>query len=266
MIVAIVLAVIIALWLFICAPTLKCRRAREYSDVMFAHRGLHSDDCAENSLNAFDRACKAGYGIELDVQFTRDGQLVVFHDDNAVRMTGKDELIRNMTLEEIKGLSLVTDGSAIPTLAEVLETVGGRVPLLVEIKTCPRIRELTDATAEMLKGYSGRYVIESFNPFCLDQLRKNAPEVIRGQLVTGRNEYKRDQSGVVAFALSQLLINVLARPDFIAYNKKAPTTPGLWLHRHVFRTPMAAWTITDAADAKSLSEKSVMPIFEKCRP
>ena len=212
MAIAIVILVLLAIWLFLCAPSTKCRRVSEYAGIKFAHRGLHSDNCAENSLEAFRRACEAGYGIELDVQFTSDKQLVVFHDDNAVRMTGRDELIRNMTLAEVRELKLNTDGSSIPTLAEVLNTVNGRVPLLVEIKTCPGIRALTDATADMLSGYIGKYVIESFNPFCLDQLRKKHPEVIRGQLVTGRKEYKRDQSGIVAFALSQLLINVLAVP------------------------------------------------------
>jgi len=261
-----VLIAVILIWLFLCSPNMRCKRAADYTGTKFAHRGLHSGDCAENSIDAFERACRAGYGIELDVQFTKDKQLVVFHDDNALRMTGCNRLIREMNLDEVRALRLVTDKSPIPTFREVLDTVNGRVPLLVEIKTCPGIRELTEATAAMLAGYEGRYVIESFNPFCLSALRKCAPDVIRGQLVTGRKEYLKDQAGFVAFALSQLLLNVIARPDFIAYNAKSPVTVGLWLHKKLFRTPLAAWTITDKTQTAALSAKGTMPIFEKCKP
>ena len=254
-----------AIWLFLCAPSSKRSRASKYSGVKFAHRGLHSDDCAENSLEAFDRACEAGYGIELDVQFTSDKELVVFHDDSAVRMTGRDELIRNMSSDEVRELTLRTDGSSIPSFAEVLGIVNGRVPLLVEIKTCPNVKALARAVADALREYKGSYIIESFDPICIAELRRYAPEMIRGQLVTGRKDY-RGQHGIVAFALSQLMINILARPDFIAYNAGVNCTSGLWLHKHIFRTPLAAWTITDAEQSRRLSDKGIMPIFEKCRP
>ena len=72
----------------------------------YAHRGLHGDGAPENSLEAFRRACDAGYGIELDVQTTRDGVVVVFHDYNLSRMTGKDALLTDLTLAELKALRL----------------------------------------------------------------------------------------------------------------------------------------------------------------
>ena len=144
----------------------------------------------------------------------------------------------------------------------ILATVNGRVPLLVEIKTCRDIKALTYATADILRKYSGKYVVESFNPICLSHLRKYAPEMVRGQLVTGRTDYK-DQSGVIAFLLSQLMLNVIARPDFIAYSHLAPMNAGLWLHKKLLRTPSAAWTITDVGLYNSLIARGEMPIFEK---
>lgn len=260
-VIAAIVAVLVVGWLFLCAPSGKRRRTDKYAGVMFAHRGLHCENVSENSLAAFERTCEHGYGIELDVQFTKDKQIVVFHDDNAVRMTGRDALIRNLTLEEVRALKLKDDDSGIPTFAEVLAAVNGRVPLLVEIKTCPGVKELTRATVDMLREYKGDYIVESFNPICVAELRKYAPEIIRGQLVTGRKDYK-DQSGVVAFLLSQLMLNVIARPDFIAYNAKAPVTAGMQLQKKLFRTPLAAWTITNAVQVVQLSKDGIMPIFE----
>ncbi len=265
LIVACFLPAIILLWLFLCMPAAGKKRARRYEGVKFAHRGLHSDDCAEDSIAAFERACEAGYGIELDVQFTKDGEIVVFHDDSALRMTGKDELVGNMDLSELKKLDLITDGSKIPSFKETLAAVNGRVPLLVEIKTCRDIKRLTRAVVDMLRDYEGDYIVESFNPFCIAELRKYAPEMIRGQLVTGRRDYK-GQSAIAAFLLSELLLNVVARPDFVAYNHKVSDTAGLWLNRKVFRIPLAAWTIVDADEAVRLSENGVMPIFERSLP
>lgn len=264
MIFLIILAAAAVLWLFICMPNPACRRATRYKGTAFAHRGLHDPSTAENSLAAFAKACEAGVGIELDVQFTKDRQLVVFHDNDLLRMTGTDAAVNSLTLDEIRSLRLVTDGSSIPTLREVLDTVAGRVPLLVEIKSCSEIKQLTLATAEMLRGYNGDYVIESFNPICLMHLRRNFPHVIRGQLVTSRDDYK-DQSGAVAFLLSQLMLCVIARPDFVAYNQNAPVSAGMWLHKKLFRTPMAVWTVTDEAKYREAISGGEMPIFENIR-
>ena len=261
MLILIVAAVLLAVWLFLCMPSPACRRARAYRGTAFAHRGLHDVATAENSLNAFEKACAAGVGIELDVQFTKDRQLIVFHDNDLLRMTGKNAAVSELTLDEIRALHLVTDGSAIPTLAEVLETVNGLVPLLVEIKSCRDIKQLTVATAEALRNYNGAYVVESFNPLCLMHLRRLFPEIIRGQLVTTRDDYK-DQSGVLAFLLSQLMLCVLARPDFVAYNQNGPISAGLWLHKYIFRTPLAAWTVADNAKYTASLSRGEMPIFE----
>ena len=94
LILAIIIA-LIALWLIMCAPSRQRARCRAWKGTLFAHRGLYGDDCAENSLGAFERACRAGYGMELDVQFSRDKKLVIFHDDDLMRMTGVEGAVRD---------------------------------------------------------------------------------------------------------------------------------------------------------------------------
>ena len=262
MIIIIIIVLLAAVWFFMCMPNPGFSRARKFAGTPFAHRGLHDETCAENSLAAFEKACQAGVGIELDVQFTADKKLIVFHDNDLLRMTGRNALVRDLTYDEICSLKLVTDGSPIPTFEEVLACVNCRVPLLVEIKSCRDIKQLTLATAEMLAGYKGSYFVESFNPICLLHLRKYFPGIIRGQLVTSRNDYK-DQSGVVAFLLSRLMLNFLARPDFIAYNHKAPMNFPMWFIKKLLHTSMASWTITDKSLHQALIARGEMPIFEK---
>ena len=97
----------------------------------FAHRGLWSESVPENSLAAFTLAAKAGYGIELDIQLSKDGRIVVFHDYDLKRMCGVDRKLADMTLEELKACRLRGTSEQIPTLVEVLQLIDGKVPLLI---------------------------------------------------------------------------------------------------------------------------------------
>ena len=105
-----------------------------YKSVKFAHRGLHDGGRAENSLSAFSAAVAKGYGIELDVRLCKSGELVVFHDPTLNRVCGVDGRVIDMTAEELSRVSLSGTGEGVPTFAKVLQTVGGAVPLLIEIK------------------------------------------------------------------------------------------------------------------------------------
>ena len=261
----IILILIALLILFILAPSRKCRRADPWRGTAFAHRGLHGGEIPENSLEAFDAACRAGFGIELDVQLSKDGCVVVFHDDTLVRMTGDPRRVDETDLSDLRALRL--DGKAqIPTFEEVLARVAGRVPLLVEIKNGKRNAELCEKTVALLKKYDGAYVTESFNPLILRWLKKNAPEIIRGQLVGPKKDYlESDFSLWLAAALSTLSLNFLARPDFVAYDVSlrfaAPR-----IQRALFRTPMAAWTVRDEATFRACKDRGEMPIFEGFLP
>lgn len=185
----------------------------------FAHRGLHKKDktVPENSLAAFERASAYGYGMELDVQLSKDGQVVVFHDDTLNRVCGVDSRVDEKTYDELRQMSLCGSTQTIPLFSEVLKTVRGRGPLIVELKNGKRNEELCEKTYALLSKYSGEYCIESFNPFIVRWFKKNAPEVIRGQLANPPKDYNGEVGPLTAVILGSCLLNFLARPQFIAY-------------------------------------------------
>ena len=110
-----VLLLLFSLFLFLVAPSRRRSQMEKYKNVRYAHRGLHGNGAAENSLTAFSRAVEAGYGIELDVRLSSDGELVVFHDDTLERITGKEGRVDSYTLTELQSLSLSGTGDTVPT-------------------------------------------------------------------------------------------------------------------------------------------------------
>lgn len=256
---------LLALYFWMVAPSGGCKRARKWGGTAFAHRGLHNDVVSENSLGAFEAACNRGFGIELDVQLTRDGRLVVFHDDNLQRMTGDTRRVDALDFDQLQALPL-PDGSRIPAFEAVLRCVDGRVPLLVELKNGKQNQLLCQKTLECLRGYKGPYIVESFNPMILRWFKQNAPEIIRGQLVSEKASYMPDFSVFVAVILSNLALNMLARPDFVAYDVSAEGFYAPRIQRKLFSTPLAAWTVTDSNLYDELIDRGEMPIFEGFLP
>ncbi|MCA0870853.1 phosphodiesterase [Seohaeicola saemankumensis] len=163
--------------------------------VPLAHRALHdlTQQRPENSRAAIRAAVAAGYGIEIDLQLTSDGQAMVFHDYDMARLTGVSGPIRRITAAEAQDIALSGgDGETIPTLPEVLALVAGQVPLLIEIKDQdggmgPDIGPLEAACARALAGYAGPVAVMSFNPYSVAEMARLAPDVPRG-LVTSAYE------------------------------------------------------------------------------
>lgn len=184
----------------------------------FAHRGLHTEDKSipENSLAAFEAAAVRGYGIELDVQLSKDGQVVVFHDDTLNRVCGVDARVDEMTYEELQTLRLCETEYTIPLFSEVLACVDGRGPLIVELKTGKRNRELCEKTYALLKAYAGDYCIESFHPAMVAWFRFHAREVLRGQLAGPALERFNGKNTIMHIA-GNCMLNFIGRPQFIAY-------------------------------------------------
>lgn len=205
---------------FLCAPAKVDEEAyAPFQNRNFAHRGLHNLEkgIPENSIAAFNAACEAGYGSELDVQLTKDGQVVVFHDDDLKRVCGVDARVDSKTLEELEELRLLGTEQGIPLFTEVLAAVNGRTPLIVELKTGPNNDELCEKTYEILAGYEGEYCIESFDPRIVRWFRINAPEIVRGQLACSIEGYGKSENKVMSYLMSRCLLNFLGRPQFIAY-------------------------------------------------
>lgn len=253
--------------LFLIWPGRSTKEMRApFSGRNFAHRGLHNREktVPENSLPAFRAAADAGYGIELDIQFSKDGQIVVFHDDTLDRVCGITGRVDEYTFEELKGFSLCGTKERIPLFSEVLEAVGGRVPLIVELKNGKRNSELCRQGYELLRVYDGEYCVESFNPFIVGWFKKHAPEVLRGQLSAPASEFEGQAPAYQAFFLANVLSNVVARPHFIAYEKK--TLPFLvWLSERL-GAMRVVWTVRGNDPAAQIARCNDAVIFELYRP
>lgn len=242
------LVVIFLLYLFLVAPRNR-KEMNKFKTVMYAHRGLHNDERAENSMSAFKSAVASGYGIELDVRLSKDGKLVVFHDDTLDRVCGREGKVIDFTSEELAGFSLNGTSDGVPLFTDVLKLVDGKVPLLVEIKEDPGVSAVSKATCEILKEYKGEFIIESFNPLSLSTVKKEYPEIPRGILSQRYYEYEQYRKPLY-FLLQTLLLNFLCRPAFIAYDHRHARAFGLRFIRTVFGTPTLAWTVRSADEEK----------------
>jgi len=217
----IVLAVLAVIYVFLVAPRMSGKPDRSaLMGVHYAHRGLfdNDSDAPENSLNAMRKAVEAGYGIEFDIQLSRDGVPVIFHDASLKRMCGVDGKVWDYTLEELQKMKLANSNETIPTLEQVLDVVDGKVPLIIEYKMDRVDTKVCELGNAILENYNGVYCIESFHPFAVKWYRDHRPDVIRGQL--SQDFSKTDYKGIQYWAMTHLLLNFLTRPDFIAYNHK----------------------------------------------
>ena len=213
-------AAAVGLPLFLVAPgSVTKRQKAPFYGRSFAHRGLHSEDKSipENSLEAFRLAARAGYGVELDVQLSRDGQVVVFHDDTLDRVCGVHARVDEKSFDELRLLRLCGTEQRIPLLTEALDAIRGRGPLIVELKNGRSNRELCEKTYAILSDYEGQVCIESFHPMIVRWFRRHAKDLVRGQLATTVRDYGDAVKKPTAFLLSRCLMNFLSRPQFIAY-------------------------------------------------
>ena len=228
-------AAAVGVQLFLIAPGGVTKRQKApFYGRSFAHRGLHSEDKSvpENSLEAFRLAAAAGYGVELDVQLTKDGQVVVFHDDTLTRVCGVNARVDEKTYNELRLLRLCGTEQRIPLLTEALAVIRGKGPLIVELKNGRRNRELCEKTYAILSDYEGQVCIESFNPMIVRWFRFHARDLVRGQLATTVKDYGDSTSKPTAFLLSRCLLNFLSRPQFIAY-KIGYRPPSVRLAEHL---------------------------------
>ena len=253
-----------ALPVFLSAPGRAAQRQKApFFGANIAHRGLHSRDKSvpENSLEAFRLAAEAGYGAELDVQLSKDGQVVVFHDDTLDRVCGVHGRVDEFSFDELQTMRLCGTEQRIPLFSDVLKTIGGRGPLIVELKNGRRNQELCKKTYALLQGYQGEVCVESFNPRIVAWFRFHGKDLLRGQLASPVKDYVKDGFGKpLSFVLSRCLLNFLARPQFIAYKLvRRPLTVRL---SELLGAMKVCWTSHDPASEKG--QDTV--IFEFYRP
>ncbi|MFC2163918.1 glycerophosphodiester phosphodiesterase family protein [Acidobacteriota bacterium] len=231
-----------------------------------AHRGFYDNasNYPENSLASFERAIKSGYPIELDVRLLKDSDVVVFHDEDLERMTKHQDLIKDCDSDQIRQIKLLESHQTIPLLSEVLDTVAGQVPLIIEVKNEDhRVGPLEMALWQRLSSYKGKYAIVSFNPFTLKWFSKNAPEVIRGQLSS--DFHGEDLPFYTKFLLRNLFMNSVSKPDFVLYDIRCLP---YWAATRVKKKglPLLGWTATNQEDHIKATKFCDNVIFEGYQP
>ncbi len=218
-----------------------------------AHRALHGPGVAENSATAVRAAIDCGWGIEVDVQPAADGTPMVFHDYALDRLCGVEGWVRLTPVEDLRRMSLLGSGAGVPTLSDVLEIVGGRVPLVIEVKDQdgalgPGIGALEQAVADVIRGYSGPLALMSFNPNSVRVLGGMAPDVPRG-LVT--DAFTREDWAMVPAPRRDKLARMAdldaCGASFISHNRRTLDTAPV---REVKRRglPVLTWTVRSAAE------------------
>ena len=261
----IILLAFFCLYFYCIMPRLSRKKeAQAFLHHLFAHRGLFTKDQSipQNSMAAFANAVQHAYGIELDIQLTKDKQLVVFHDHTLTRMCGIDLPVCEMTYEELQKYTLGNTEEKIPLFKDVLELVDGKVPLLVEIKL-PTLRTYTCQAADaLLQNYRGQYCIESFNPLALRWYKKHRKDVVRGQLSANLTKPVTEAGFLLSFLVKYLLLNFIGRPDFIAYCYTDTQNVSFILNKCLWHTPTFAWTVRSQAVLEKYRSKFDSIIFD----
>ncbi len=229
------------------------KKIHNLENIIIAHRGNHTNKIPENSLLAFKTSLKENRPIELDVQLTKDNILVVFHDYNLSRMTNKNLFLQDLTYQEISKYTLQDTQEKIPTLQEVLNLIQGKVLLDIEIKNTNRIEKTCKILMETLNTYPKNYIVKSFNPKIVVWLKKNAPSIPRGLLIT---DHYTENKLINLLMKSNFIIN-LCKPDFLAISKKL-IIKKKW-QKLSKKIPILIWTIKSRKEIKEITynEKNI---------
>ncbi len=230
-----------------------------------AHRGLHDARLPENSLAAFEAAARAGYAIELDIRLTSDDQIVVIHDAGTLRMSGFDTVISSTPARQLTTLALQKSIYNIPLLADALAVIGGRVPVLIEVKYPTPARAIGPKLLSALNDYHGEYAVEAFDPRVVAWFRRHAPHVSRGQVASSLPEYPGYPRWYRA-VLRSMFLNWWTRPNFIAFDVRDYPQRTLRFWRRTLHVPVLLWVVKTDQQMELAREAECNLIFESLRP
>ena len=260
---------LLLIWFCVKPGRFAAAQAAPFYGVNHAHRGLYAQDQSvpENSLPAFAAAAEKGYGMELDIQLSLDGEVVVFHDDTLARMCGIGGRVDAFPLARLREMPLAGTAERMPLLTEVFDTVAGKAPIIIELKTGPRNEELCRKGLALMrayqKQYGGAFCVESFDARIVAWFRKNAPDILRGQLTDSPRALGSGRP-VLDFIAGNLLSNVIARPQFIAHGPGRKTA--LARFAEACGAMPVYWTARPGDDAAALEEYYDAVIFEHYAP
>ncbi len=206
-----------------------------------AHRGLHDGNKAvwENTLTAFSLAMNSNYAIECDVHLTKDNEVVVFHDGDLKRLTGRDGAVHDHSLSEMCALSIGGTADMVPSLAQMLELVGGKVPLVIELKGDVGHDEgVVKALARGLEGYTDKVAVMSFDHHLIRDFKKFMPHIPAGLTAEGLRDVDMEAH------FSMLAYDI----DFVSYNVHHLKNRFVSFVRQKLSMPVITWTVRTAQD------------------
>lgn len=236
-----------------------------------AHRGLHdaSAGVIENTASAFSAAIAGGYGIECDVQVSRDGEAMVHHDDGLGRLTDGSGRLADMDAAAIQAVRFKHSADRILTLSELCDLVLGRATLVIELKShFDGERRLVGRTAQVLEKYAGPVAVMSFDPAAIEAIRQIAPGLPRG--IVAERHYSHHEWDPLPPAAKRRMRHLLhahrTRPHFIAYSVEDLPAAAPLIARHVFGLPLLTWTVRSEEDRRTAMRWADQMIFEGWRP
>ena len=268
LIAGIAVLVVFVVYLLLILPSRADKDAfAPFQGLMAAHRGLYEKDQSvpENSLEAFRRAAEYGCGVELDVQLSKDGAVVVFHDDTVDRMTTEKGRVDSFTLKELQAMPLMGTEHRMPLFTDVMAVLDGVSPTIVELKSTPNYPELCEKTLAILRTLKGPYCVESFDPRIVRWFYKNAPDLVRGQLTESFRYWRKAGAPLhKALLMHTLCVNFLTHPQFIAFGRGK--RPLCMLLGRKLGAKTVFWTERPDSDHETLAKRYDCRIFEHYRP
>jgi len=242
------------------SPAPRPAKVAWLKDHEYAHRGLHHAGVPENSPSAFAGAIARGMGIECDVHRSADGHAIVFHDEELERLTGHKGLLAQHSAAELTAMTLLGSEDKIPTLRALLDQIGGKVPLLIEIKSEDsmsrgRVSNLCLAVRRQLEGYLGQHAVMSFDPRVVRWFADHSPLTVRGLVVT-----EEDDKALPGMIRRRLAL-WHAKPEFLAYDVR--DLPSRFAGAQRARgLPLLTWTVRSAEHRERAEDYADAPIAE----
>ena len=236
-----------------------------------AHRGLHdrARGIVENMPGAVEAAIGGNFAIEVDLQLSADGEAMVHHDDELGRLTEGSGALLDMTAGELRAIRFKDTAERMMSLGDLCALVGGRAPLVMEVKShFDGDRKLVARMAELLASYRGPAVGMSFGPDQLLALRERMPELPRG-IIAQRSyddDYWKKLSPAQRAGMLHLRHAFRTRPQFVAFSVNQLPAPAPWIARHVFGLPLLTWTVRTPEQRERAAGYADQMIFEGFRP
>jgi glycerophosphoryl diester phosphodiesterase len=237
----------------------------------FAHRGLHNAAAGliENTSGAVRAAIGSGYGIEVDVQISADGEAMVHHDDVLGRLTEGEGRLDRLSAAELKRVAFRGSDERMMTLGELCDLVAGRATMLVELKArFDGDERLPRRVAAILEAYNGAAAPMSFDPRQIAPLRRMAPRLVTGIVAAKYRPHPgwEPMPAWMRLGMGYLLTGVAGRAQFVAYGVADLPALAPTFARHVLRMPVLTWTVRTEAERRCAARFADQMIFEGFRP